>query len=169
NGHFYKPAAWANFAPAVLAVHWVRVPCLPNPSPRTSPARDGFEKFPICKVPYRRALPSKNLCFAAPLLGFRVVDGWFNPAKRGQIIHHESHPPAKLVAQLTRQPPQHANIAKVIDNATVDVATSCHAHGDAPTSLLRFTPKLRLPQRQPPWLERMQDRLMMRCASRACA
>jgi len=30
----------------VLAVHWVRVPCLPNPSARTSPARDGFEKFP---------------------------------------------------------------------------------------------------------------------------
>jgi hypothetical protein len=29
----------------VLAVHWVRVPCLPNPSARTSPARDGFEKF----------------------------------------------------------------------------------------------------------------------------
>ena len=44
NGHFYKPAAWANFAPAVLAVHWVRVPCLPNPSARTLPARDGFEK-----------------------------------------------------------------------------------------------------------------------------
>ncbi len=43
--HFYKPAAWANFAPAVLAVHWVRVPCLPEPSARTSPARDGFEKF----------------------------------------------------------------------------------------------------------------------------
>ncbi|MFO0114223.1 MAG: hypothetical protein ACK53F_04445, partial [Betaproteobacteria bacterium] len=42
--HFYKPAAWANFAPAVLAVHWVRVPCLPNPSAQTSPARDGFEK-----------------------------------------------------------------------------------------------------------------------------
>ncbi|MFO0115804.1 MAG: hypothetical protein ACK53F_12560, partial [Betaproteobacteria bacterium] len=36
----------ANFAPAVLAVHWVRVPCLPNPSARTSPARDSFEKFP---------------------------------------------------------------------------------------------------------------------------
>ncbi|MFN5993838.1 MAG: hypothetical protein ACK45Y_07040 [Betaproteobacteria bacterium] len=49
NGHFYKPAAWANFAPAVLAVHWVRVPCLPNPSARTSPARDGFEKFPLGK------------------------------------------------------------------------------------------------------------------------
>ena len=46
NGHFYKPAAWANFAPAVRAVHWVRVPCLPNPSARTSPARDSFEKFP---------------------------------------------------------------------------------------------------------------------------
>ncbi|MFN5994446.1 MAG: hypothetical protein ACK45Y_10125 [Betaproteobacteria bacterium] len=46
-GHFYRPAAWANFAPAVLAVHWVRVPCLPNPSARTSPARDGFEKLPI--------------------------------------------------------------------------------------------------------------------------
>ncbi|MFN5994748.1 MAG: hypothetical protein ACK45Y_11685, partial [Betaproteobacteria bacterium] len=46
NGHFHKPAAWANFAPAVLAVHWVRVPCLPNPSARTSPAPDGFEKFP---------------------------------------------------------------------------------------------------------------------------
>jgi hypothetical protein len=30
----------------VLAVHWVSVPCLPNPSARTSPARDGFEKFP---------------------------------------------------------------------------------------------------------------------------
>ncbi|MFN5995139.1 MAG: hypothetical protein ACK45Y_13720 [Betaproteobacteria bacterium] len=37
-GHFYKPAAWANFAPAVLAVHWVRVPS----SLPTSPARDGF-------------------------------------------------------------------------------------------------------------------------------
>jgi hypothetical protein len=46
KGHFYKPAAWANFAPAVLAVHWVRAPCLPNPSARTSPARDGVEKFP---------------------------------------------------------------------------------------------------------------------------
>jgi hypothetical protein len=46
-GNFYKPAAWANFVPAVLAVHWVRVPCLPNPSARTSPARDGFEKFPL--------------------------------------------------------------------------------------------------------------------------
>ncbi len=31
----------------MLAVHWVRVPCLPNPSARTSPARDGFEKFPL--------------------------------------------------------------------------------------------------------------------------
>ncbi|XVO21357.1 MAG: hypothetical protein HEQ15_01755 [Betaproteobacteria bacterium] len=48
-GRFYKPAAWANFAPAVLAVHWVRVPRLPNPSARTSPARDGFEKFPILR------------------------------------------------------------------------------------------------------------------------
>ena len=46
KGRFYKPAAWANFAPAVLAAHWVRVPCLPNPSARTSPARDGFEKCP---------------------------------------------------------------------------------------------------------------------------
>ena len=53
KGHFYKPAAWANFAPAVLAVHWGRVPCLPNPSARTSPARDGFEKFPKLKSPYR--------------------------------------------------------------------------------------------------------------------
>jgi hypothetical protein len=42
NGHGYKPAAWANFSLAVLAVHWVRVPCLPNPSARTSPARDEF-------------------------------------------------------------------------------------------------------------------------------
>ena len=49
TGHFYKPAVLANFAPAVLAVHWVRVPCLPNPSARTSPARDGFEKFPNIK------------------------------------------------------------------------------------------------------------------------
>ena len=47
-GHFYKPAARANFAPAVLAVHWVCVPCLPNPSARTSPTRDGVEKFPFC-------------------------------------------------------------------------------------------------------------------------
>jgi hypothetical protein len=51
SGNFSKPAAWANFAPAVLAVHWVRVPCLPNPSARTSPARDGFEKFPFSKTP----------------------------------------------------------------------------------------------------------------------
>jgi hypothetical protein len=54
--HFYKPAAWANFAPAVLAVHWVRVPCLPNPSARTSPARDGFEKSLTLKVAYRWAV-----------------------------------------------------------------------------------------------------------------
>jgi hypothetical protein len=50
NGHFYKPAAWANFAPAVLALHWVRVPCLPNPSARTSPTRDGVEKLPKPKT-----------------------------------------------------------------------------------------------------------------------
>jgi hypothetical protein len=48
KGRFYKPAAWANLSVPVLAVHWVRVPCLPNPSARTSPARDGFEKFPLC-------------------------------------------------------------------------------------------------------------------------
>ncbi|MFN5543458.1 MAG: hypothetical protein ACK45Y_08640 [Betaproteobacteria bacterium] len=46
EGNISKPAAWAKFAPAVLAVHRVRVPCLPNPSARTSPARDGFKKFP---------------------------------------------------------------------------------------------------------------------------
>ncbi|MFN5992559.1 MAG: hypothetical protein ACK45Y_00485 [Betaproteobacteria bacterium] len=42
TGHFHKTAAWANFAPAVLAVHWVCVPRLPTPSLPTSPARDGF-------------------------------------------------------------------------------------------------------------------------------
>jgi hypothetical protein len=42
NGHGYKPAAWANFSLAVLAVHRVRVPRLPTPSPPTRPARDGF-------------------------------------------------------------------------------------------------------------------------------
>jgi hypothetical protein len=49
KGRFYKPAAWANLSVPVLAVHWVRVPCLPNPSARASPARDGFEKFPRIK------------------------------------------------------------------------------------------------------------------------
>jgi hypothetical protein len=46
NGHFYKPAAWANLSvPAFVkfvAVHRVRVPRLPTPSPPTRPARDGF-------------------------------------------------------------------------------------------------------------------------------
>jgi hypothetical protein len=60
KGRFYKPAAWANLSVPVLAVHWVRVPCLPNPSARTSPARDGFEKLPKLKLAYRRMFSGEN-------------------------------------------------------------------------------------------------------------
>jgi hypothetical protein len=70
KGHFYKPAAWANFAPAVLAVHWARAPCLPNPSARTSPARDGFENFPKLKHHNRRVFSGENTWKCASFLVF---------------------------------------------------------------------------------------------------
>ena len=89
KGRFYKPAAWANLSVPVLAVHWVRVPCLPNPSARTSPARDGFEKLPKLKLAYRRMFSGENGWKCPSLLVFYLL-GTSKNLLRGRICQFPS-------------------------------------------------------------------------------